>query len=64
MLDALIRFSLRHRPLILGVAVLLMVFVLFVGPTAQLFRDFVQNLGLYLDTLDACRHAWLAPLDW
>ncbi|MEZ0167286.1 BCCT family transporter [Microvirga sp. TS319] len=33
------------------VAVLLMLFVLVVGPTAQLFRDFVQNLGLYLDTL-------------
>jgi choline/glycine/proline betaine transport protein len=35
----------------LVVAILLMVFVLVVGPTAQLFRDFVQNLGLYLDTL-------------
>lgn len=35
----------------LVVAVLLMFFVLFVGPTADLFRDFVQNLGLYLDTL-------------
>jgi choline/glycine/proline betaine transport protein len=33
------------------VAILLMIFVLVVGPTAQLFRDFVQNLGLYLDTL-------------
>lgn len=33
------------------VAVLLMVFVLLVGPTADLFRDFVQNIGLYLDTL-------------
>src|SRR5690606_26993252 len=33
------------------VAILLMLFVLVVGPTAQLFRDFVQNLGLYLDTL-------------
>jgi choline/glycine/proline betaine transport protein len=32
-------------------AVLLMVFVLIVGPTADLFRDFVQNIGLYLDTL-------------
>lgn len=33
------------------VAILLMVFVLVVGPTSQLFRDFVQNLGLYFDTL-------------
>ena len=35
----------------LVVAILLMLFVLMVGPTADLFRDFVQNLGLYLDTL-------------
>jgi choline/glycine/proline betaine transport protein len=35
----------------LVVAILLMLFVLAVGPTAQLFRDLVQNLGLYLDTL-------------
>ncbi|MDZ5698524.1 BCCT family transporter [Chelativorans sp. M5D2P16] len=35
----------------LVVAVLLMLFVLVVGPTASLFRDFVQNIGLYLDTL-------------
>ena len=35
----------------LVVAVLLMMFVLAVGPTADLLRDFVQNLGLYLDTL-------------
>ncbi len=35
----------------LVVAILLMVFVLVVGPTAELLRDFVQNLGLYLDTL-------------
>ncbi|MEO3386633.1 BCCT family transporter [Mesorhizobium sp. CAU 1741] len=35
----------------LVVAIVLMLFVLVVGPTAQLFRDFVQNLGLYLDTL-------------
>lgn len=35
----------------LVVAILLMIFVLSVGPTAQLFRDVVQNLGLYLDTL-------------
>lgn len=33
------------------VAILLMLFVLVVGPTSQLFRDFVQNLGLYFDTL-------------
>lgn len=35
----------------LVVAILLMIFVLVVGPTAQLLRDLVQNLGLYLDTL-------------
>lgn len=35
----------------LVVAILLMLFVLVVGPTAELFRDLVQNLGLYLDTL-------------
>jgi choline/glycine/proline betaine transport protein len=35
----------------LVVAILLMIFVLTVGPTAQLFRDFVQNIGLYLDAL-------------
>ena len=35
----------------LVVAVLLMLFVLAVGPTAELMRDFVQNIGLYLDTL-------------
>ncbi|GHC70295.1 BCCT family transporter [Limoniibacter endophyticus] len=34
----------------LSVAILLMLFVLAVGPTSQLFRDFVQNIGLYLDT--------------
>jgi choline/glycine/proline betaine transport protein len=33
------------------IAILLMLFVLVVGPTAQLFRDFVQNIGLYLDSL-------------
>ncbi|MBE9604859.1 BCCT family transporter [Acetobacteraceae bacterium H6797] len=33
------------------VAILLMLFVLAMGPTAALFRDFVQNIGLYLDTL-------------
>jgi choline/glycine/proline betaine transport protein len=32
------------------VAVALMVFVLVMGPTTQLMRDFVQNIGLYLDT--------------
>ncbi|WMT91810.1 BCCT family transporter [Pelagibacterium sp. H642] len=31
------------------VAVLLMIFVFLVGPTGQLARDLVQNLGLYLD---------------
>ncbi|WP_127145163.1 BCCT family transporter [Pelagibacterium montanilacus] len=35
----------------LVVAILLMVFVLVVGPTADLFRSFVQNIGLYLDQL-------------
>lgn len=35
----------------LVVAILLMIFVLTVGPTAQLLRDFVQNIGLYLDAL-------------
>ncbi|WP_127751657.1 BCCT family transporter [Devosia sp. 1566] len=35
----------------LVVAILLMLFVLVVGPTTQLFRDLVQNLGLYLDSL-------------
>ncbi len=35
----------------LVVAILLMIFVLIVGPTAQLMRDFVQNVGLYLDSL-------------
>ena len=33
------------------VAILLMLFVLAVGPTTELLRDFVQNLGLYLDGL-------------
>ena len=33
------------------VAISLMLFVLLVGPTAELFRDFVQNLGLYLDSI-------------
>lgn len=33
------------------VAIALMLFVLLMGPTAELFRDFVQNLGLYLDSL-------------
>ncbi|MCV3738739.1 BCCT family transporter [Rhizobium sp. TRM96647] len=35
----------------LAFAVLLMLFVLFVGPTNLLMRDFVQNIGLYLDSL-------------
>lgn len=33
------------------VAICLMLFVLMAGPTAALFRDLVQNLGLYLDSL-------------
>lgn len=33
------------------VAIMLMLFVLAVGPTTELMRDFVQNLGLYLDSL-------------
>ncbi|WP_417584021.1 BCCT family transporter [Pelagibacterium sp.] len=33
----------------LAVAVLLMVFVLIVGPTGDLMRDLVQNVGLYFD---------------
>lgn len=32
-------------------ALLLMLFVLVVGPTGILMRDFVQNIGLYLDSL-------------
>ncbi len=35
----------------LFLAVLLMLFVLVVGPTGTLMRDFVQNIGLYLDSL-------------
>ncbi len=35
----------------LSLAVLLMMFVLVVGPTSQLLRDFVQNIGFYLDTI-------------
>lgn len=35
----------------LVVAILLMMFVLVVGPTSDLARDLVQNLGLYLDGL-------------
>ncbi|WP_029076888.1 BCCT family transporter [Kaistia adipata] len=35
----------------LSVAVLLMLFVLLVGPTRLLMRDFVQNIGLYLDSI-------------
>lgn len=35
----------------LVIAVLLMFFVLIMGPTSELLREFVQNLGLYLDSL-------------
>lgn len=35
----------------LSFAILLMLFVLLAGPTALLMRDFVQNIGLYLDSL-------------
>jgi len=35
----------------LSLAILLMIFVLMVGPTSQLLRDFVQNIGFYLDTI-------------
>ncbi|MCO5732517.1 BCCT family transporter [Rhizobium sp. SSA_523] len=41
----------RLSELNLMIAVLLMVFVLAVGPTAQLLRDFVQNIGFYLDSI-------------
>ncbi|WP_011581797.1 MULTISPECIES: BCCT family transporter [Chelativorans] len=41
----------RLSELNLILAVLLMLFVLAVGPTAQLLRDFVQNIGFYLDTI-------------
>jgi len=41
----------RLSELNLVLAVLLMLFVLAVGPTAQLLRDFVQNIGFYLDTI-------------
>jgi choline/glycine/proline betaine transport protein len=34
----------------LVVAICLMLFVLLVGPTGGLMRDFVQNIGLYLDS--------------
>lgn len=40
----------RLSELNLLVAVFLMIFVLLVGSTGQLMRDFVQNIGLYLDT--------------
>src|SRR5690606_28286 len=33
----------------LGVAILLMLFVLFAGSTATVLGDFAQNLGMYLD---------------
>ena len=41
----------RLSELNLTLAILLMVFVLLVGPTSHLLRDFVQNIGFYLDTL-------------
>ncbi len=41
----------RLSELNLVVAILLMLFVLVVGPTAQLLRDFVQNIGFYLDSI-------------
>jgi choline/glycine/proline betaine transport protein len=41
----------RLSELNLILAVLLMFFVLAVGPTSQLLRDFVQNIGVYLDTI-------------
>lgn len=41
----------RLSELNLSLAVLLMIFVLMVGPTSQLLRDFVQNIGFYLDTI-------------
>ncbi|MFC7399420.1 BCCT family transporter [Chelatococcus sp. GCM10030263] len=41
----------RLSELNLILAILLMLFVLAVGPTAQLLRDFVQNLGFYLDSI-------------
>ncbi|MFC0009152.1 BCCT family transporter [Devosia nitrariae] len=41
----------RLSELNLGVALLLMLFVLVAGPTALLLRDLVQNIGFYLDTI-------------
>jgi choline/glycine/proline betaine transport protein len=41
----------RLSELNLIAAILLMLFVLAVGPTAQLLRDLVQNIGLYLDSI-------------
>ncbi len=41
----------RLSELNLSLAILLMIFVLMVGPTSQLLRDFVQNIGFYLDTI-------------
>jgi len=41
----------RLSELNLVVAILLMLFVLIVGPTELLMRDFVQNIGAWLDTL-------------
>lgn len=41
----------RLSELNLVLAILLMFFVLAVGPTGQLLRDFVQNIGFYLDSI-------------
>ena len=41
----------RLSELNLALAILLMGFVLLAGPTGQLLRDFVQNIGFYLDTI-------------
>lgn len=41
----------RLSELNLILAIVLMLFVLLVGPTGQLLRDFVQNIGLYLDKI-------------
>jgi choline/glycine/proline betaine transport protein len=41
----------RLSELNLILAILLMLFVLVTGPTAQLLRDFVQNVGFYLDSI-------------
>lgn len=41
----------RLSELNLALAILLMIFVLLVGPTGQLLRDFVQNIGFYLNSI-------------